>query len=114
MVRAMALADQWNSIQSRLDPRWSDARLVLRLDDEKSCERAAALLAPAGPGRSGRTLRFYTARNGTGVGPEAIRRMLRRLDAERIHGEVRIVRVLSDTHPAATQGPVWYVGGKTV
>jgi hypothetical protein len=217
MVRAMALVDQWNSIESGLDPRWSDARLVLTVDDEASRDRAAALLAPAGPGRSGRTLRFYTARGGAGVGPEAVRRMLRRLDAERIQGslelvssdqappraaiarpslaagweaalgalpsdwsdvlaeveltstdhlehaalllaplnplqgsgrpgfrfrsasaqgygasagmtrrclarldeagipgEVRIVRVLSDTHPAATQGPVWYVGGKTV
>ena len=28
--------------------------------------------------------------------------------------EVRILRVLSDTKPVATQGPVWYVGGKVV
>jgi len=217
MVRAMALVDQWNSIESGLDPRWSDARLVLTVEDDKARDRAAALLAPAGPGRSGRALRFYTARGGAGVGPEAVRRMLRRLDAERIRGslalvssdeatpqatiaraslaaewdaaaatlpadwsdvlceveltstdhleraalllaplnplqgsgrpgfrfrcaaalgygaspgmtrrclarldeagipgEVRILRSLSDTHPAATQGPVWYVGGKTV
>jgi hypothetical protein len=24
------------------------------------------------------------------------------------------VRVLSDSHPVGTQGPVWYVGGKAV
>jgi len=217
MVRAMALVDQWNSIESGLDPRWSDARLMLTVGDDAARDRAAALLAPAGPGRSGRTLRFYTARGGAGVGPEAIRTMLRRIDAERIDGtlelvssdeappvaaiarpslaaewdaaraalptdwsevlceleltstdhleraalllaplnpvqgtgrpgfrfrcasgqgygasagmvrrclarldeagipgEVRVVRALSDTHPAATQGPVWYVGGKTV
>jgi hypothetical protein len=27
---------------------------------------------------------------------------------------VRVVRVLSDTQPVATQGPVWNIGGKAV
>jgi hypothetical protein len=27
---------------------------------------------------------------------------------------LRILRVLSDTKPVGTQGPVWYVGGKVV
>jgi hypothetical protein len=27
---------------------------------------------------------------------------------------VRVLRALSDTEPVYTQGPVWYVGGKTV
>jgi len=213
----MALADQWNEIERGLDPRWSDARLALTVDDDAQRERAAALLGPAGPGRAGRTLRFFTARRGAGVGPEAVRRMLRRIDREGIRGNLelissgeapaeeaivrpslaaewdaalaalpadwsdavaeveltstdhiehaalllaplnplqrtgapgfqfrsastygygasagmvrrclarldeagipghlRLVRSLSDTHPVATQGPVWYVGGKTV
>jgi hypothetical protein len=37
-----------------------------------------------------------------------------RLDEAGIPGEVRVVRVLSDTHPVGTQGPVWMIGGKTV
>jgi hypothetical protein len=41
-----------------------------------------------------------------------VRRCLERLDAAGIPGRVRIVRALSDTQPVATQGPVWYVGGK--
>ncbi len=41
-------------------------------------------------------------------------RCLERLDEEGITGEVRILRALSDTKPVATQGPVWYVGGKAV
>jgi hypothetical protein len=209
------LADQWNAIEQGLDPRWSDARLDLKVADPSQLNRAAALLAPAGPGRMGSAIRFTTARRGAGVGPEAIRRMLRRLDEERIAGtldlvaageapaepaisraslaaewdaalallpsdwsdllceleltstdhieraalllapvnpiqgtgrpgfrfrcassfgygvsagmarrclarldeeripgEVRVVRALSDTHPVATQGPVWYVGGR--
>jgi hypothetical protein len=209
------LAEQWNAIENALDPRWSDARLELTVSDPGRLNRAAALLAPAGPGRTGQGLRFYTARRGAGVGPEAIRRMLRRLDdegiagaldlvssgeappepaisraslaaewdaalealpsdwsdllgeleltssdhversalllsplnpiqgtgrpgfrfrcasafgygaspsmarrcfarldEERIPGEVRVLRVLSDSHPVGTQGPVWYVGGR--
>jgi hypothetical protein len=85
------LADQWNEIENGLDPRWSDARLELKVADDVQRNRAAALLAPAGPGRTGSGLRFYTARRGAGVGPEAIRRMLRRMDAERIEGTLELV-----------------------
>jgi hypothetical protein len=217
MVQAMALVDQWDTIQKGLDPRWNDAHVVLTLDDPTRGGRAAALLAPAGPVKSGAALRFYVARNGPGVGPEAVRRMMRRLDAEGaggglelvaatesaveapverhslaeswdaalavlpadwsdllcelavlssdhldltallmgpanplresgelsftfraahsfgygaspamvrrclervdaagIPGSVRVLRLMSDTHPVGTQGPVWYVGGKAV
>ncbi|HVH51463.1 MAG TPA: hypothetical protein VM690_04910 [Gaiellaceae bacterium] len=213
----MALVEQWNRIESGLDPRWNDLTLELALDDETQAERASALLGPAGPGRSGATIRFFASRDGNGVGPEAVRRLLRRIDGEGIAGtlaldassdavpttpvaretlaagwdaaltqlpadwsdllceleltssdhldpaalllgpinplgaadtlayrfrvantfgygasagmvrrclarlddacipgEVRVLRVLSDTHPVGTQGPVWYVGGKAV
>jgi hypothetical protein len=43
-----------------------------------------------------------------------VRRCLERLDESNIRGVVRVLRALSDTHPVATQGPVWYVGGKAV
>jgi hypothetical protein len=218
MVRSMALVDQWTEIESSLDPRWQDARMLLTIDDEAHVERALALLAPAGPGRSGREIRFFAQRTGNAIGPEAVRRMLRRVEEEGIAatlalvssdeapaepvvsrpalaaewdavvgtlpadwsdllceleltssdhidhaalltaplnpfqsglgkpgfrfrvghtagygaspgmarrcltrlddagipGEVRVVRVLSDTHPVGTQGPVWMIGGKTV
>jgi hypothetical protein len=214
----MQLVDRWNAIEQGLDPRWSDARLELAVEDERQRTRALALLAPAGPSAIGETIRFYVTRRGTGVGPEAVRRMLRklyeegirgtlelvssdqaastptppraslaaewdaaiaalpadwsdllceleltstdhveraallvapinpveagsgrpsfrfraahtfgygaaagvvrrclaRLDEEGIPGELRIVHSLSDSHPVATQGPVWYVGGKAV
>ena len=42
------------------------------------------------------------------------RRCFERLDEEGIRGTLRILRVLSDTKPVDTQGPVWYVGGKAV
>jgi hypothetical protein len=214
----MQLVGQWNTVEQGLDPRWSDAHVELAIEDETQRSRALARLAPAGPGGIGTTIRFYVTRSGAGVGPEAVRRMLRRIDEEGIRGtlalvssdeaapapvlaraslaadwdaaigvlpadwsdllceleltssdhveraalliapvnpvqadtgrlgfrfrsahtfgygassgmvrrclarldedgipgEVRIVRALSDTHPVATQGPVWYVGGKAV
>jgi len=87
----MGLVDQWNGFLSGLDPRWHDARFVLTLDDEARAERAAALLGPASPGRSGRTIRFFVTRGGAGVGPEAVRRLLRRLDEEAIAGTLALV-----------------------
>ena len=87
----MSLVDQWNRLESSLDPRWSDARLSLRIDVDEARERAAALLAPAGPGLSGHMIRFSVARSGRGLGPEAARRLLRRVDRERIDGELTLV-----------------------
>jgi hypothetical protein len=43
-----------------------------------------------------------------------VRRCLERLDGADIRGEVHILRALSDTKPWATQGPVWYVDGRSV
>ena len=80
-------------------------------------ERAALLLAPANPARYGGkpAFRFRAARRfGYGVSPEMLRRCLERLDEARIRGELRILRVLSDTELVATQGPVWYIEGRAV
>jgi hypothetical protein len=96
----MRLAEQWNAIEQRLDPRWSDARLELAIEDGMQRSRALALLAPAGPGGvGGRTIRFFATRGGTGVGPEAVRNLLRRLDEEDISGALECVS--STEAPAA-------------
>jgi len=87
----MGLVDQWTGIETGLDPRWRDARLDLAVADESQQSRALALLGPAAPGRVGKTIRFYTTRSGSGVGPEAVRRLLRRLDDERIRGTLTLV-----------------------
>jgi hypothetical protein len=87
----MAVVEQWNGIERGLDPKWHDARLELRAADEQQLRRAAALLAPAGPGRYGTAIRFTTARGGAFVGPEAVRRMLRRIDDERIEATLTLV-----------------------
>jgi hypothetical protein len=87
----MTLVDQWDTIQRGLDPKWSDAHVVFTAADASRAGRAAALLAPAGPVRAGAMLRFYVARGGPGVGPEAVRRMMRRADAEGIDGSLELL-----------------------
>jgi hypothetical protein len=98
MVRSMALVDQWMEIESGLDPRWQDARVLLTIDDEAHVERALALLGPAGPGRSGHEIRFDAQRTGGAIGPEAVQRLLRRIDEEAIAGSLALVS--SDEAPA--------------
>lgn len=93
----MSLVEQWDRVESGLDPRWSDARLSLRIADEGARKRAAALLAPAGPGLAGNEIRFFATRRGGGVGPEAVRRMLRRVEGEGIDGTLTLVS--SDAAP---------------
>ena len=39
---------------------------------------------------------------------------MERLDERGLTGSLEILRALSDTKPVSTQGPVWYVGGKSV
>ncbi len=87
----MSVAEQWNAVENGLDPRWRDARLMLTLDDESRAERALALLGPTGPGRMGREIRFSATRTGSGIGPEAIGRLVRRLDTEGITGTLTLV-----------------------
>jgi hypothetical protein len=84
------LVEQWNRLESALDPRWSEVSVSLRIGDKEARSRAAALLGPAGPGLAGQEIRFAAARGGAAVGPEAVRRMLRRIDQERIPGTLDI------------------------
>src|SRR5947209_5297263 len=66
MLPGVALVEQWNEIEQALAEDWDDARLALKVADDRQAERAAALLAPVNPGHHGRELRFYTARHGAG------------------------------------------------
>jgi hypothetical protein len=87
----MGLVDQWNGVENALDPKWRDARLELAVDDGARIGRAAALLGPASPGRMGSVIRFTVGRGGAFVGPEAARRMLKRIDDEGIAGTLTLV-----------------------
>jgi hypothetical protein len=85
------LAERWNAVQRGLDPRWTEADLSLEINDDGARSRAAALLGPAGPGVGGKQIRFTVSTQGTGIGPEAARRLLRRIDNEGIVGRLELV-----------------------
>jgi hypothetical protein len=115
--RASTLVEKWDSLLAALPADWSDLFAEIELTSSDYLERGALLLAPVNPARAGKRLayRFRVARRfGYGASEEMTRRCLERLDEEGITGEVQILHALSDTKPVATQGPVWYLGGKTV
>ncbi len=87
----MRLVAQWRRIEAALPSAWSDAQLALQVPDAQARARAAALLGPTNPGRAGSELRFAVNRGGSGTGSDAARRLLLRLDGERIEGELRLV-----------------------
>jgi hypothetical protein len=90
-VLAVRLVERWNGIESDLDPRWTEVALSLAVHDEEPRRRAAALLGPAGPGLAGSEIRFDISTRGHGIGPEAARRLLRRIDEEGIVGRLELV-----------------------
>jgi len=89
----LALADDFKRLERSLPDDWADARLALTVTDEASCDRAAALLGPGNPGRRGKHFRLTVARRGRGLAPEAMRRLLRRLDQEGIRAELELLGV---------------------
>jgi hypothetical protein len=112
-----SLAQAWDDEVALLPPDWSDVYAELALASSDLVEPVALLMSPANPSRAGRraALRFRVARRfGYGISPTMTRRVLERLDEAAITGELQILRVLSDTHNVATQGPVWRVGGRAV
>jgi hypothetical protein len=111
------LVEEWDAALAAVPDDWSDIYAEIELTSTDHLERAALLLSPLNPSRADGTpgFRFRVARRfGYGASATMARRCLQRLDEERIPGELHLLRVLSDTKPVATQGPVWYVGGKTV
>jgi hypothetical protein len=103
MLRPVKLVDQWDRIARGLPEDWSDARLSLTLSFPAQIDRAAALLGPLNPGRRRGELRFFTARRGAGFGPDHLRRLLRRLDEERILGTLELVAAGEPTVVPALQ-----------
>jgi hypothetical protein len=93
----MRLVWQWIALERELPPDWADARLVLRVR-ERDADRAAALLGGANPLRHGDSLRLFVSRRG-GVGPQALRRALLRLDRQGIGGTLELAGVTEE--PAA-------------
>jgi hypothetical protein len=107
----------WDAAAEGLPPDWSDLYAEVEFVSSDWLDRAALLMAPVNPARYSGVpgFRFRVAREfGYGASAAMTRRCLERVDEEDIRGELRILRVLSDTDPVHTQGPVWYVEGRSV
>ena len=116
-ISRASLAAEWDAALAVLPTDWSDLLCEVELTSSDHIEKGALLLSPLNPiqgtGRPG--FRFRCAHAfGYGASPGMVRRCLARLDEERIPGEVRVLRAMSDTHPVATQGPVWRIGERAV
>jgi len=112
-----SLADAWDRELAKLAPGWRDLLCELELDSSDYVPRAALLGAPLNPTRrhDALALRFRVSDGGGyGTSPGMVRRSLERMDAEGITGRVTVLHGLADTDRAATQGPVWRIGGKSV
>ena len=113
------LAAAWDEVARALPEDWSDLYLEVELGSSDEIERAALLLQP-GESLPGRELRASRAqfraarRSGYGAAPMMVRRCLARLDDEQIAGELRVLRVHSETRHVLTQGPVWRDDGRAV
>ncbi|MBV8396735.1 MAG: hypothetical protein JO064_10825 [Actinobacteria bacterium] len=111
------LAQSWDDALATVPADWSDLVGEIDLISSDYLDVAALNLAPINPRLVADTvtLRFRSAQTfGYGASPGMVRRCLERCDARGVRGSVRVVRVLSDTRPVATQGPVWQIGGRTV
>lgn len=111
------LAAAWDAMVATLPEDWSDLHCELLLEYGDELDRSALLVAPINPVRHKPepALRFRVARTfGYGVSPMMARRCMARLDEEGIPGSVKVLRMLCDTRNVATQGPVWYAGGKVI
>jgi hypothetical protein len=110
----MALADRVDELVRGLPRDWERARLELTLDEADDADRAALILAPASPGRSGKTftLHVYDGPESAGATPGLTRRVFSRLDEAGIHGRLRLAeaeRQAKAERPApmpATAAPV--------
>ena len=101
----MRLGDQWREIERELPEKWASAQLALTVEgvDALTADRAAAMLGPLTPGRSGETIRLFCARDGSAPGPEAVRRALGRLDIDGIRGTLELVGATEGGDPAVAR-----------
>jgi hypothetical protein len=112
-----SLVEGWDAALAALPPDWTDLYAEIEFTSSDYLEPAAVLCIQMNPRRDGSraAFNFRAARQaGYGVAPGMARRCFERCDEKGIRGSISVLRVLSDTHLAATQGPVWLSGGKTL
>jgi hypothetical protein len=103
MLGPVRVADQFRELESQLPVDWADVRLLLVVDDPARSERVAALLAPLGPVRAGERVQLTVPRQGGNL--ERLRRLLARIDRDRIRGRLELV-TFSTAVPEPGEVPV--------
>jgi hypothetical protein len=111
----VTLGERLREILSLLPDDWSEARLVLTVADDEQADRAAVILAPLAPGRSGNTFRLTVSSGGGGApSPDAVRRVLDRLEQEGIDGRLSLpgtaafqLSPQADREPRTALASVW-------
>jgi hypothetical protein len=87
----VTLGERLQEILDSLPEEWTEARVVLTLEDATAADRAALVLASLGPGRTGSTFRLTVVRGeGPGASTNAALRALDRLDAEGIDARLSL------------------------
>jgi hypothetical protein len=87
----VTLGERLREILSLLPEDWSEARVVLTVADERQADRAALILGPLAPGRSGNTFRVTVSASGVGApSADAVGRALDRLEQEGIDGRLSL------------------------
>ncbi len=112
-----SLVEGWDAALAGLPSDWSDLYAEIEFTSSDYIEPAAVLCIQMNPRRDGTRAAFdFRAgrQAGYGVSPGMARRCFERCDEKGIRGSISVLRVLSDTHLVATQGPVWLSGGKTL
>jgi hypothetical protein len=112
-----SLVEGWDAALAALPSDWSDLYAEIEFTSSDYIEPAAVLCIQMNPRRDGTraAFNFRAGRQaGYGVAPGMARRCFERCDEKGIRGSISVLRVLSDTHLVATQGPVWLSGGKTL
>jgi hypothetical protein len=102
----MALAQRADEILRGLPRDWSRARIEVTVEEPEEADRAALILAPATPGRAGRTFRLHL-HNGTeslGPMPELVLRVLQKLDTGGIRGRIKLAGYEERSEAAASTG----------
>jgi hypothetical protein len=109
-----SVAGTWDDALALLPADWTELLCRLEIRGSALLPRAALLCAPINPTRDldGVGFLFRAGRIGYGVSTVMARRCFERLDEDGIEGSVTVLRVLSDTHPVATQGSSWIVAGR--
>jgi hypothetical protein len=87
----VTLGERLRSILSGLPSEWSLVRLLLTVTEPSKADRAALILGPLAPGRTGSSFRLTVSASGEGgVSPAALERALDRLEREGIDARLSL------------------------